>query len=63
MDYFLLSKFIVNDYILATIGLTLFFINKDYYLQSNIELPEPIDKKLLYKKYLKYYLLISTQTL
>ena len=53
MDYLLLGKFAVNNYILTTTGLTLFFINKGYYPQSSIELLEPINKKLLYRKRLK----------
>ena len=39
-----LGKFIVNNYVLITIGLTPFFINKGYYPQSSIELLEPIKK-------------------
>jgi len=46
----------VNNYILTTIGLTPFFINKGYYPQSSIELLEPIKKKLLYRKRLKMLL-------
>ena len=53
MDYLLLGKFIANNYVLTTIGLTLFFINKDYHPQSGIEPLEPINKKLLYRKRLK----------
>ena len=53
MDYFLLNKFAANNYILTTTELTLFFINKGYYSRSGIELPEPINKKLLYKKHFK----------
>ena len=56
MDYFLLGKFIANNYILTTTGLTLFFINKGYHPQSSIEPLEPINKKLLYRKYLKMLL-------
>ena len=32
VDYLLLGEFTANNYILATIGLTLFFINKGYHL-------------------------------
>ena len=46
----------MNNYILTTTGLTLFFINKDYYLQSSIEPPEPINKKLPHRKRLKILL-------
>ena len=46
----------MNNYILTTIGLTLFFINKDYHPQSSIEPPELINKKLLYGKYFKILL-------
>ena len=56
MDYLPLGKFIVNNHILTTTGLTLFFINKGYYPQSGIEPPEPINKKLLYRKRLKMLL-------
>ena len=56
MDYLLLGKFIANNYVLTTIGLTLFFANKGYYLQFSIELLEPINKKLLYRKRLKILL-------
>ena len=56
MDYFPLGEFVVNNYVLTTIGLTLFFVNKGYYPQSSIELLKPIDKKLLYKKCLKMLL-------
>ncbi len=56
MDYFPLGEFTVNNYILTTTGLTLFFINKGYYPQSSIESPEPINKKLLYGKRLKMLL-------
>ena len=56
MDYFLLNKFAVNNYVLTTTGLTLFFINKGYYPQSGIELLEPINKKLLYRKRFKMLL-------
>ena len=57
MDYLLLNKFIVNNYVLITIGLTLFFINKGYYPWSGIEPLEPINKKLLYRKRLKMLLI------
>ena len=57
MDYLLLGKFIANNYILTTTGLTLFFINKGYYPQSGIEPLEPINKKLLYRKRLKMLLI------
>ena len=57
MDYLLLNKFAVNNHILTTIGLTLFFTNKDYHPQSSIEPPEPINKKLLYRKRLKILLI------
>ena len=56
MNYFLLNKFIVNNYILTTIRLTLFFINKGYHPQFNIKPLEPINKKLLYRKRLKILL-------
>ena len=56
MDYLLLGKFTANNYVLTTIGLTPFFANKGYYPQSSIEPPEPIDKKLLYRKRLKILL-------
>ena len=56
MDYLLLSKFIVNNYVLTTIGLTLFFTNKGYHPQSGIEPLEPINKKLLHRKRLKMLL-------
>ena len=56
MDYFLLSKFIANNYILITIGLTPFFINKGYHPQFSIKPLEFINKKLLYKKRLKMLL-------
>ena len=46
----------MNNYVLTTIGLTPFFINKGYHPQSSIELPEPINKKLLYRKRLKILL-------
>ena len=46
----------MNNYVLTTTGLTPFFINKGYYPQSSIEPPEPINKKLLYKKRLKMLL-------
>ena len=61
MDYLLLGKFVANNYILTTIGLTPFFINKGYYPQSGIEPLEPIDKKLLYRKRLKM-LLVNQHT-
>ena len=57
MDYLLLGKFTVNNYILTTIRLTPFFMNKGYYSQSSIELIEPINKKLLYGKRLKILLI------
>ena len=57
MDYFLLNKFTANNYILTTIGLTLFFINKGYHPQSGIEPLEPINKKLLHGKCLKMLLI------
>ena len=56
MDYLLLNKFAVNNYILTTTGLTLFFINKGYHPQSSIEPLKPINKKLLYRKCLKMLL-------
>ena len=56
MDYLLLSEFTVNNHILTTTGLTLFFINKSYHPQSSIELLKPINKKLLYGKRLKILL-------
>jgi hypothetical protein len=56
MDHLPLSKFTVNNYILTTTGLTLFFANKGYHPQFNIEPLEPIDKKLLYGKHLKMLL-------
>ena len=56
MDYLLLGKFIVNNHILTTIGLTLFFMNKSYYPRFSIEPLEPINKKLLYRKRLKMLL-------
>ena len=56
MDYFLLSEFAVNNHILIITRLTPFFVNKGYYPQFSIKLPEPIDKKLLYGKHLKMLL-------
>ena len=56
MNYLLLDKFAVNNYILTTTELTLFFINKDYHPQSGIEPLEPINKKLLYRKHFKILL-------
>jgi hypothetical protein len=56
VDYLLLSEFAVNNYVLTTIGLTPFFINKGYHPQSSIEPPEPINKKLPYRKCLKILL-------
>ena len=56
MDYLLLSEFIVNNYVLTTTGLTPFFINKGYYPRSGIEPLEPINKKLLHRKYFKMLL-------
>jgi hypothetical protein len=56
VDHFLLGEFTVNNYVLTTIGLTPFFINKGYHPQSGIEPLEPIDKKLLYGKRLKILL-------
>ena len=56
MDYLLLGKFVVNNYVLTTTGLTLFFINKNYHPRFSIEPPEPINKKLLYRKRLKMLL-------
>ena len=56
MDYLLLGKFAVNNYILTTTGLTPFFVNKGYHPQSSIKPPEPINKKLLYRKRLKILL-------
>jgi hypothetical protein len=53
VDYLLLGEFAVNNYVLTTTGLTPFFINKGYHPQSNIEPPEPINKKLLHKKHFK----------
>jgi hypothetical protein len=46
----------VNNYVLITIGLTPFFINKGYHPQSSIEPLEPINKKLLHGKRLKILL-------
>ena len=46
----------MNNYVLTTTGLTLFFINKSYHPRSGIELLEPINKKLLYGKRLKILL-------
>jgi hypothetical protein len=46
----------VNNYVLTTIGLTPFFVNKGYYPQSGIEPLEPINKKLLHKKCFKILL-------
>ena len=57
MNYLLLSKFIVNNYILIITGLTPFFVNKGYYPQFSIEPLEPINKKLLYGKCLKMLLI------
>ena len=57
MDYLLLSKFAVNNHILTTTGLTLFFTNKGYHPQSSIKLLEPINKKLLHRKRLKILLI------
>ena len=57
MDYFLLGKFVANNYVLTIIGLTPFFINKGYHPQSNIEPLELINKKLLYGKRLKILLI------
>ena len=56
MDYLSLNKFIANNYILTTIGLILFFINKGYHPRSSIEPLEPINKKLPYRKCLKILL-------
>ena len=59
MDYLPLSKFIVNNHVLTTTGLTLFFTNKGYHPQSGIELLEPINKKLLYRK--RFKILLANQ--
>ena len=56
MDYLPLNKFTANNYVLTTTELTLFFINKGYHPQSSIKPPEPINKKLLYRKHLKMLL-------
>ena len=56
MDYLSLGKFAVNNHISTTTELTLFFINKSYHPRSSIEPPEPINKKLLYRKHLKILL-------
>jgi hypothetical protein len=56
VDYLPLGKFAVNNYVLIITGLTLFFVNKGYHPQSSIEPPEPINKKLLYRKCLKMLL-------
>jgi hypothetical protein len=56
VDHLLLGEFVANNYILTTIGLTPFFINKGYHPQSSIEPLEPINKKLLYKKHFKILL-------
>jgi Cft2 family RNA processing exonuclease len=56
VDHFLLGKFVVNNYVLTTTGLTPFFINKGYHPQFSIEPLKPINKKLLYKKRLKILL-------
>ena len=53
MDYLPLGEFTVNNHILTIIGLTPFFVNKGYYPQFSIEPPEPINKKLLYRKHFK----------
>ena len=57
VDYLPLNKFIVDNYVLTTIGLTPFFINKGYHPQSNIEPLKFINKKLPYRKRLKILLI------
>jgi len=56
VDYLPLSKFVTNNHVSTTTGLTPFFANKGYYPQSSIEPPEPINKKLPYGKHLKMLL-------